>query len=239
MKLLIVNPNSTESMTEALKPVVTRLLPPGFEATYFTGPASSPKSINDAATSTASAEACFPLLQPLVREHDGVLVACYSAHPLVAMLRRVAAPAGVVVVGIMEASVHHALALGDRFAIVTTGAAWEPLLARGVAELLGCDGDGGCARLAGVRGTGVDADRLHSLPRRELERRMAEATVALLRRAPDVDVVCLGCAGMAGLREAVAAAAASEVGRHVAVVDAVEAGTVVLCGLVTVRMRHA
>ena len=91
-------------------------------------------------------------LRALAPAHAGVLLACYSDHPLVGALRTGAQP----VVGIMEASVYHALAQlrgpAARFAIVTTGRVWEALLADGVRALLGGD-----ARLAAVAAQLMDA----------------------------------------------------------------------------------
>jgi len=222
--LLIVNPNSTAAMTTALAPIITPLLPPTFAATYFTGPPSSPPSINNAADSDASATACFPLLLPLLLTHDAVLIACYSGHPLVPQLRAVTSTP---VIGILEASVYHSLALlapQGRFGIVTTGAAWEPLLSTAVEELLG-----GKGRFRGVTSTGLDADQLHRVGKVELDRRMGEATRKLVQEG-NTEVVCLGCAGMVGLREVVENAA-EEIGRKVRVVDGVEAGVGVLVGL--------
>jgi Asp/Glu/hydantoin racemase len=136
------------------------------------------------------------------------------------------------VIGIMEASVYHALALlpgtgqlGDKFGIVTTGKAWEELLSQGVEALLG-----GRGRLSGVESTGLDADQLHRVPKEELDQRMKEATKRLVQTG-EVGVVCLGCAGMVGMKELVMEAS-KEAGRSVRVVDGVEAGVVVLCGMV-------
>ena len=58
---------------------------------------------------------------------------------------------------------------------------------------------------------------------------MAEATQRCVKGG-DVEVVCLGCAGMVGLRDVVMDAA-KEVGRSIKVVDGVEAGVGVLVGL--------
>ncbi|KAL2392108.1 hypothetical protein ABEF95_012709 [Exophiala dermatitidis] len=58
--------------------------------TFFTSPNPDNKgipSINSPADAAGSAKICFPALQPLVSHHDAYLVACYSAHPLVQMLK--------------------------------------------------------------------------------------------------------------------------------------------------------
>ena len=205
-------------------------------ATYFTGPPSAPPSINDVATSEQSTLACLPLLRPLLAAHDAVLVACYSAHPLVPQLR---ALAPIPVAGIMEASLYHALALlspTGRVGVVTTGRAWEPLLAAAAAALLG-----GSARFGGVCSTGLDADQLHAAAPDDLAQRLSAATRRLVAGGDgspagpegqaEVEVVCLGCAGMVGLRDVVLAAA-RDAGRSVRVVDGVEAGVGLVLGMV-------
>jgi Asp/Glu/hydantoin racemase len=132
------------------------------------------------------------------------------------------------VVGIFEASVYHSLSLlpspDRRFAIVTTGKAWETLLLDGVGELLGAR-----ARCRSVESTGLDADQLHRVGEEELHKRLKEATMRALEGG-EVEVVCLGCAGMVGLGGAVRAAA-KEMGRTIRVVDGVEAGVGMLLGL--------
>ena len=63
------------------------------EYTFFTGPPhTSPTSINSIEDAWKSTEACLPLLKHLLsttkeERFDGVLVACYSPHPLVDELR--------------------------------------------------------------------------------------------------------------------------------------------------------
>ena len=65
-------------------------------------------------------------LAPLIQQnalaaHDGFLVACYSAHPLVESLRENTSRP---VVGIFQASIFWALSLGGRFGIITTTRRW-------------------------------------------------------------------------------------------------------------------
>lgn len=129
------------------------------------------------------------------------------------------------VLGIFEASVTQALLLllpGERFGIVTTGRDWEPVLAEAVARFLG-----GADRCAGVCGVGVSAGELEG---EEVGGRVKEAVGRLLGKGR-VRVVCLGCAGMAGIGEAVKEAA-REVGEEVRVVDGVRAAVVSVVGLI-------
>ncbi|EFR00527.1 hypothetical protein MGYG_03531 [Nannizzia gypsea CBS 118893] len=117
-RFLIINPNTSTHMTDALKPIVNGVNFRGKSAVeiysggnglsgelsavqfdYFTAPKEPTvtkdgdilkgiPSINNGKQSVLSAEHCFPHLQPLVGEYDGFLVACYSPHPLVGMLRK-------------------------------------------------------------------------------------------------------------------------------------------------------
>lgn len=233
--LLIINPNSTKAMTDALEPVVTSVLPPDVSVTYFTAPASAPPSINDLETSLQSAAACLPLLKPLLSQYDAFMIACFSAHPLIPELR---ALTPLPVVGIFEAAVAHSLQLlkdaRSKFGIVTTGTGWKPLLTAGVGELLGngnssSSSDGG--RFGGVGTTGVDADQLHRIGHEELEAKMKAATEKLLLGDTAVEVVCLGCAGMVGL-DRIVKEAADGLGRKIVVVDGVKAAAGELSGMV-------
>jgi len=225
MSILIINPNSSVSMTKALEPIIENLNLPFLTYAYFTAPPPSPPSINDAEDSQRSADVCFPLLSERLTSYDAFVVACYSDHPLVPLLQM---HTGKPVIGIFQASVTHALHVlpqGKKFGIVTTGKVWEGLLTDGVHGFLG-----GGERFAGVQSTGLTAGELHSVPEEELKRRMEHATEKLLENG-DVGVVCLGCAGLVGL-EGVVRGVADRLGVEVKVVDGVVAGVVVVGGLI-------
>ncbi|MCJ1281335.1 hypothetical protein MMC26_000654 [Xylographa opegraphella] len=243
IRILIINPNSTSSMTHALKPLIDSLDYTNTQYTYYTAP-SGPPSVNNSADIHASTTACLADLSTstpnggtaLRSEHaayDGYLVACYSRHGLVTALRAMTtAP----VVGIFEASVAAALQLLDleyelrqQFGIVSTGAAWEALLGEGVGLLLGTfgGGEGPYGRCAGVETTGLNATELHSAEQGEVKRRVQEAVRRLVEKGT-VRVVLLGCAGMAGMDGWVR----EVVGERVRVVDGVKAGVGALQGLI-------
>jgi Asp/Glu/hydantoin racemase len=225
MSILIVNPNSNVSMTKALEPTIENLNIPALTFTYFTAPLPSPPSIDDAESSQKSADVCFPLLFERLTSYDAFVVACYSDHPLVPLLNL---HTGKPVIGIFQASVAHALHVLPRekkFGIITTGKVWEELLTEGVHRFLG-----GGERFAGVQSTGLAAGELHSVPEKELRRRMERATEELLESG-DVGVVCLGCAGLVGL-EGVVRGVAERLGLEVKVVDGVIAGMVTAGGLI-------
>ncbi|KAK6528696.1 hypothetical protein TWF694_003938 [Orbilia ellipsospora] len=215
--ILVINPNSTASITESLKQMLAPLVPADTILSFFTGPAPAPPSINDNETSALSADACLPALISCLPHHAGFVVACYSEHPLVLLLRQYTHKP---VVGIFEASITHALLLKGTGAwgIITTGKIWEDLLSIGVGNFIGEEGHG----FEGVESTGLNADELHSTSPGEVKKRIGDAVVRLVGRG-DVRVICLGCAGMAGLDDAVNQALAP-LGKSVYIVDGVKAG---------------
>jgi Asp/Glu/hydantoin racemase len=236
--ILIINPNSTESMTNGLKPLVDAL---DFKNTiheYFTAP-TGPKSINNEDDGAESAKHCLPALRQALDRHDGFLVACYSQHPLVPLLKEepVVKAARKPVTGIFEASVGTSLQSihpDEKFGIVSTGKVWEDILTEATVKFLGTGSDAG-KRFAGVETTGLNATDLHDAPAEEVRKKMKDAVKRLLKKGR-VGAICLGCAGMAGLDQMVREACVEELGevdgRRVRIVDGVMAGVAWLAGAV-------
>ncbi|KAK0664278.1 Uncharacterized protein DIS24_g699 [Lasiodiplodia hormozganensis] len=239
--ILIINPNSTASMTQGLEPLVQALsFHDSTTHAFFTAP-SGPPSINNEQDGAASTTHSLPALRPLLASHDAFLVACYSPHPLVGALKAELAQKSInkPVTGIFEASVATALqviAPKQKFGIVSTGKVWEEILGEAVVGFLGLEGGKG-KRFAGTETTGLTATELHEVEAGEVRRRMMEATKRLVRRG-DVGAVCLGCAGMAGMNEMVREACVEELGeeegRKVFIVDGVQAGVAWLEGMMRI-----
>ncbi|GAA5979449.1 hypothetical protein JCM21900_004949 [Sporobolomyces salmonicolor] len=252
LPILIVNPNTTESMTRALETMLEPYMASSSlpRPTFWTAPSGVP-SINSSADCDTSAHACLPALVPLLSTHSAVLIACYSVHPLVDLLPPPCAGGGTPgpnpVLGIFEASVLAALARvgpsdAHAFGIVSTGNVWEALLAEGVRDFLRGRRSGRDRRaadldqFAGVETTGLDATELHDAPAPLVRERIKAAVKRLIGRAhargKTLGAVCLGCAGMAGMdemvREACVEALGAERGREVQVIDGVKAGWAML-----------
>lgn len=259
-------------MTEALNPIVNSLGFADVQFDYFTAPSDQSATLSDGRTiqgvasinsgdeSAQSSLHCWPFVEPLIPKYDAFLVACYSAHPLVGMLKEKiteledsATASGLqtrrkYVTGIFEASVVASLSLissfqltgpgslhksqvKDTFGIVSTGSIWEDELSKAVREMLVQPGDGTVctSRFAGVGTTGLTAVELHTTPAEEVRRRIIEATERLIKNSPHpVGAICMGCAGMAGMEEAVregcVRAYGPKQGNRVSIVDGVVAG---------------
>lgn len=189
----------------------------------------------------------------MISQHDAFLVACYSQHPLVPHLKAECeklaqddAPdesgSSKFVTGIFEASALASLALvgpspHEGFGIVSTGKVWETALLTAVESFLGVSAS---AKFVGCETTGLNASELHELPAEAVRQKMKEATKRLIEKAresnTDLRAICLGCAGMVGLEQAVREACMSTIGhklgRSVAIVDGVKAGVGLLVNLV-------
>lgn len=113
VRILIINPNSSTSMTDALGDSIEKLDYKDSHYAYFTSPKHPTHptgliSIKDLSDAAISATHALPLLLPLLEAHDAFLVACYSPHPLVQQLKsRTRKP----VIGIFEASIAVAVQL--------------------------------------------------------------------------------------------------------------------------------
>lgn len=268
--ILVINPNTSTHMTDALRPILESLQYTDIQFDYFTAPPEPATladgraiqgiaSINSGTESSQSALHCRPFLEPLVPNYDGFLVACYSAHPLVGMLkeeiRKLEGQSSMPgsrrrrnATGIFEASVLTSLSLTssfqlldesklsktrapDTFGIVSTGSVWEAELSAAVTEMLVSSRDqgGSTTRFAGVATTGLTAVELHTTPPEEVRRRIINATEKLVTGSSGpVGAICMGCAGMAGMEEAVREgclrAYGERQGGQVRIVDGVVAG---------------
>ncbi|PNY28213.1 Uncharacterized protein TCAP_01858 [Tolypocladium capitatum] len=234
MKILLLNPNSSQVMTQAML-LAARATPisDSLQINAYTAPAPAPASIDndaDIEASTRLAVDDMMLLQDLkLKTYDAVLVACFSVHPLVAGLA--VRFSGLPVTGIFEASVLSSLSLvvgTERWGIVTTGEFWEEHLGNGVGSFLGYEGTShDSSKFCGVYSTGLMAGDFHSVSPDDVKAKLKAATKRLLN-AGNVTCVAMGCGGMAGLEDIIRSAAREEYGDERAarlyIIDGVKAG---------------
>ncbi|KAK4646805.1 Protein dcg1 [Podospora bellae-mahoneyi] len=228
-KILILNPNSSASMTHGVEEAIRGInLPLSTEIYTYTAPPASPASINDGDDVQQSADVVLRNLQDtgILKEYDAVLVACYSVHPLVHLVQE--NWPHLAVTGIFEASIVTSLSLlpyQDNWGIVTTGKFWEKHLSDGVHHFVGSENSN--TRFAGVETTGLNAGDFHGgVDPVVVRQKLCEATKRLLDRG--VQAVVMGCAGMAGLEDIIRSVATEgrgeEAGKKLLVIDGVKAG---------------
>lgn len=206
MRILVVNPNSTASMTTLIGASARAAVGAGVSVDAV-GPDQGPVSLECHLDEVIAA----PLLLEEIRAgeeagYDGYVIACFGDPGLLAAREIARGP----VVGIAEAAMHTATYLGRSFSVVTTlsrtiGHAWDIARQYGVAE-----------RCAGMHACEIPVVELESDPRARA--RIADACRTALEHDGS-DVLVLGCAGMADL----CAELTAEIG--VPVVDGVAAAS--------------
>lgn len=184
-RLLLINPNTSASVTALLLAHMQRQLGPGVTIEARTARFGAPYIADEASYATA-AGATLDAWQP-VAAFDAVLIGCFGDPGLLALR---AAAAGVPVTGLAEAAFAEAAQLG-RFAIVTGGERWRPMLQSLAAEL------GYAESLAGVQTVQSTGAEMAADPEAAL-RLLAEACQAAIAQwQPQALIV--GGAGLAGM----------------------------------------
>jgi allantoin racemase len=219
MKIKVINPNTTQSMTEKVGVAARAVAAPG-TTILAVSPSMGPVSIEghyDEAVSVlgvldevrrGEAEGC-----------DGYVIACFGDPGLLAAREIARGP----VLGIAEAAMHAASMVGTGFSIVTTLARTVGI-ARHLVAAYGMSGQ--CRNI-----------RATDLPVLDLERPDSSASAAILEecrravREDRADAIVLGCAGMADLARRIGDALG------VPVVDGVTAAVKLVEALVALGLR--
>jgi Asp/Glu/hydantoin racemase len=184
--LLLINPNTTISITDLVLKHARRFAAKGTTVRAVTG-AFGPRYIASRIGYAIAGHAAVDALANDRLAKDAVVLACFG-DPGLAALKEVSP---VPVVGMAEASILHAAAIGRRFSIVTGGERWKPMLEEFVAAL------GLGARLASVRTVAPTGADIARNPKAALTL-LARSCVACARK-DGADAVILGGAGLAGL----------------------------------------
>jgi allantoin racemase len=189
MRILIINPNSTASMTAAIGHAAKQAAAPG-TAIAAVNPAGGPAAIQGAEDGLAALPGLFALFErEVMQAHscDAVIVACFDDTGLKALKARSPVP----VVGIGEAGFLAAMLVAERFSVVTTLAVSLPVIEANL-EAYGWRG-----RCAGLHASGVPVLDLEGADAKVVE--TVAAGIACAVAEDGCDAVVLGCAGMAEL----------------------------------------
>jgi allantoin racemase len=218
MRILVVNVNTTASMTEVIRSQAERFASPGTEIVALT-PFFGPESVEGNFESYLAAVAVMDRVLAYEEPYDAVVQAGFGEHGREGLQELLDVP----VVDITEAAAHVACLIGHRYSVVTT-------LDRAVSQIEDrLKLAGLLERCASVRASGLGVLELEESPERAVA-----AIVDQAKRAVEDDraeVICLGCGGMAGLDEQVLAATG------VPVVDGVSAAVRLAESLVGLGLR--
>lgn len=224
LKLLIINPNSSEKVTSDLEESITP--PPGLSLHFYTAPADAPKEITGTETSVKSGQVVLENLQErdLLRGFDGFLVCCYSDHPLVHSISTLTDKP---ILGIMQATLLYSLLRPSprKLFVLTSGSGWNPLLDQAIVDFFGC-GTFPQTRFQKTQALDIEILSLNDKANFEAVTNKVRDLLEVEYGADDIGCVLLGCAGMAGLD-----AKLTEVFPQVEFIDSVKIGVELLAGL--------
>ena len=186
MKIMIINPNTSESMTDHIRKEAEKIKRPDTHLTVVC-PDQGPETIESAYDEAYAVPPTLDLVKKANREgYDAVILACFSDPGLEAAKEISKIP----VVGIEESTLHVAAMLGARFSIMTPRkqripSRTEHVFARGLGHFL-----------ASVRALDLSVADTDQYPEKTKQRVFEAAQKAV--EEDGAEVIILGCAGMAG-----------------------------------------
>ncbi|MFE5022437.1 aspartate/glutamate racemase family protein [Streptomyces sp. NPDC056656] len=190
MRILVVNVNTTASMTESIGAQAAAVASPGTEIVPLTPPFGA-ESVEGNYESYLAAVAVMEAVRSYPHPFDAVIQAGYGEHGREGLQELLDVP----VVDITEAAASTAQFLGHRYSVVTTLDRTVPLIEDRL-KLAGL-----ADRCASVRASGMAVLDLESDAEAAVEAIVEQAAQAVER--DKAEVICLGCGGMAGLTERV------------------------------------
>lgn len=216
MKILVVNVNTTEAMTNAIGEAAREVANPGTEIIELT-PSIGADSVEGNFESYLAAVAVMDAVTNYDGPYDAIIQAGFGEHGKEGLMELFDVP----VVDITDAAAHLSYLLGYRYSVVTTLDRAAPLIEE---RLLTSGLDSHCAS---VRATGLGVLELED---EDVARAAIKAESIKAIENDGAEVIALGCGGMAGLDVQISA----ELG--VPVVDGVKAAVKLAESLVDLNL---
>ena len=213
MRLLFVNPNSTESMTDKVRLTAVSILPADVEVIACSN-TQGPASIQGAEDGELAIPGMLDIIQKGVDDGvDGIVIACFDDTGI----EQVRAMTSIPVLGIGQAAYHVSMLAGLKFSVVTTLSVSVPVLEQNIQEF------GVYPYCCKVRASEVPVLELERPGSNAEERISAEIVQAI--SDDHCEAIVLGCAGMTDL------AARLSIRHNIRVVDGVAAAAGLVYGL--------
>jgi len=186
MKIMVINPNTSESITNHIREELSRIKRPDTELTVLC-PEKGPETIESAYDEAHAIPPTLELVKKANQEgYDAVILACFSDPGLEAAKEVSEIP----VIGIEESTLHMAAMLGARFSIMTPRKQRIPVREEHV-HMRGMN-----HFLASVRSLDLSVAETDADPKKTKKRVLEVAKAAV--EEDGAEVIILGCAGMAG-----------------------------------------
>jgi Asp/Glu/hydantoin racemase len=188
MRILVINPNSTEAVTRGIDEAVEPLRIPGGPGIDCVTLKEGPPGIETQQHVDSVVSPLLSLIQRNEKQYAAFVIACYSDPGLHSLREATRKP----VLGISECGILTALTLGHRFGVIA-------ILQQSIPRHLRYVGAMGVSdRLAAELPVGIPVVELSD--EKKTFARMVEVGKAL-RQDHGADVVVMGCAGMARYRK--------------------------------------
>lgn len=196
MRILVLNPNTSAAMTAEIAAAARSAAHSDTEIVCMS-PYFGSAAIDSSTESYLSAVGVMDLVARLTRsgdfDFDAVVLAGFGEHGRDALAETLTVP----VFDIAECAAHVAHLIGRRFSVITTLARSIPPIEDRLL-LAGLNAHCASVRACGLSTADVDAD-----PAGAVQAIVDEAARAI--NEDGADVICLGCAGMAGVTAAISA----------------------------------
>ncbi|WP_417667109.1 aspartate/glutamate racemase family protein [Roseibium sp.] len=190
-RILVINPNTTASMTAKIGEAARAAAGPGTRITAI-NPDEGPAAIQGPDDGAAALPGLLALVKAQMTSDepaDAIVIACFDDTGLWQLRRRWPVP----VIGIGEAAYHMAALSAERFSVVTTLSVSVPVLEDNL-RLTGLAGR--CARVRASEVPVLALEDPASNARAKVEQEICNAL-----EEDEVGAIALGCAGMADLAD--------------------------------------
>ena len=188
MKLLVINPNTSDGFTAIAQKAANTYKNPDTIVDAVSSPC-GPLTLEGYFDEIISSVGVLETVQREKDHYDGFIVACFSNHFSIYAARQLTDKP---VIGIFEPPMLLAKQLGFKFSIVTPSPRWKPLLEEGL-EAVRMQGD-----CASIRVIGLDVEALEQLSEPELEEHLFQESTRAIKE-DGAEAIVLGCCGLAGL----------------------------------------
>jgi allantoin racemase len=192
MKIIVVNVNTSGSMTGVIAAGARRYASPGTQIEVLR-PYFGPQAVDCAFESYLSAVGVMDRVLAYRDPYDAVVLAGFGEHGRDGLQELISQP----VIEICEASAQVAMLIARTFSVITTLQRSVPAIEDRL-KLAGLTDRCASVRASGMSTLEVDAD-----PRDAVRGIVEQARIAV--EQDHAEAICLGCAGMAGLEQAITA----------------------------------
>ena len=192
MRILVINANTTQAMTDDIGEMARKYARPDTEIVAVS-PSYGPRSIEGHFEESIAAVATVEEVAKNKDDYDAFIIACYGDPGFYACREVTDKP----VIGIAEASMRMAPFVAHNFSIVTVIPRVKPLLEDLVNQV------GMASRCASIRCTNLTVLEIEQDPERAVRELIVESKRAVAEDA--AESILLGCAGMGPLDERIGA----------------------------------